>query len=68
MRKITIETIKSFNDYLINEEKAVQIEFPWLHANLGDVMIRFSGKRVKNIDGMIILQGYCRVIADVIGA
>lgn len=53
---------------MIIGDNAVQIEFPWLHENLGDVMIRFSGKRVKNIDGMIILQGYCRVIADVIGA
>ena len=53
---------------MIIGDNAVQMEFPWLHENLGDVMIRFSGKRVKNIDGMIILQGYCRVIADVIGA
>lgn len=53
---------------MIISDNAVQMEFPWLHANLGDIMIRFSGKRVKNIDGMIILQGYCRVIADVIGA
>ena len=53
---------------MIISDNAVQMEFPWLHANLGDIMIRFSGKRVKNIDGMIILQGYCRVITDVIGA
>ena len=53
---------------MILSDRAVQIEFPWLHANLGDIMIRFSGKRVKNIDGMITLQGYCRVITDVIGA
>ena len=53
---------------MIISDNAVQMEFPWLHANLGDIMIRFSGKRVKNIDGMIILQGYCRIITDVIGA
>ena len=53
---------------MIISDTAVQMEFPWLHANLGDIMIRFSGKRVKNTDGMIILQGYCRVIADVMGA
>ena len=53
---------------MIISDNAVQMEFPWLHANLGDIMIRFSGKRVKNIDDMIILQGNCRVITDVIGA
>jgi EAL domain-containing protein (putative c-di-GMP-specific phosphodiesterase class I) len=53
---------------MILNDRAVQIEFPWLHAKLGDIMIRFSGKRVKSIDGMITLQGYCRVITDVIGA
>ena len=53
---------------MIVSDNAVQMEFPWLHANLGDILIRFSGKRVKNIDGMIVLQGYCRVITDVIGA
>lgn len=49
-------------------EKAVQIEFPWLHSSLGDVMVRFSGKRVNNSDGMIVLEGYHRIINDLTGA
>lgn len=49
-------------------EKAVQIEFPWLHPEFGDVMVRFSGRRVNNSDGMIVLEGYLRIITDVTGA
>lgn len=49
-------------------QRAVQIEFPWKHSNLGDVMVRFSGKRVKNSDGMIVLEGYHRIITNVTGA
>ncbi len=49
-------------------DKAVQIEFPWLHSTLGDVMIRFSGKRVNNSDGMIVLEGYQRIITNLAGA
>ena len=53
---------------MTNGEKAVQIEYPWLHSVLGDVMVRFSGKRVKNSDGMIVLEGYHRIISGVTGA
>lgn len=53
---------------MIREENAVQIEFPWLHPNFGDVMVRMSGKRVNNSDGMTVLEGYYRIITDVAGA
>lgn len=53
---------------MIRTEKAVQIEFPWMHPNLGNVMVRMSGKRVNNSDGMTVLEGYCRIITDVAGA
>ena len=52
---------------MIHGDKAVQIEFAWIHPELGDVMVRFSGKRVNNSDGMIVLEGYYRIITDVIG-
>ena len=53
---------------MITQDKAVQIEFAWIHPKEGEVMLRFSGKRVNEVDGMIILEGYCRIITDVIGA
>lgn len=53
---------------MMYSEKAVQIEFLWSHSNLGDVKVRFSGKRVNNSDGMIVLEGYQRIITDIAGA
>lgn len=55
-------------DKMLCGEKAVQIEFLWQHPNLGDVMVRLSGKRVKDSNGMQILEGYYRIINDVTGA
>lgn len=53
---------------MITLNKAVQVEFAWVHPKMGEVMLRFSGKRVNDADGMIKLEGYCRIITDVIGA
>lgn len=60
--------VKENIEKMIHGDKAVQIEFAWIHPELGDVMVRFSGKRVNNSDGMIVLEGYYRIITDVIGA
>jgi len=54
-------------DKMIDDNKAVQIEFPWLHPVLGDVMVRLSGKRVNDSDGMIVIEGYHRIITNVTG-
>ena len=52
---------------MVEGRKAVQVEFPWLHPTLGDVMVRFSGKRVNDSDGMVVLEGYCRIVTNVSG-
>ena len=53
---------------MITGKQALQIEFKWQHPELGDVMVRFSGKRVNDSDGMIVLEGYYRIITDATGA
>lgn len=60
-------TVEESLEKMIQSEKAVQVEFPWLHPTLGDVMVRFSGKRVNDADGMIVLEGYYRIITNVTG-
>ena len=55
-------------DAMIRGDKAVQVEFPWLHPKLGDVMVRFSGRRAKNSGETVVLEGYYRIITDVTGA
>lgn len=53
---------------MICGDKAVQIEYPWLHPIYGDVMVRISGKRANDSDGMVVLEGYCKIITHVDGA
>jgi hypothetical protein len=62
------DSVQNAIEKMIQEEKPVQIEFPWLHPRLGDVMVRFSGKRVKGSDGKIVLEGYYRIITNITGA
>jgi hypothetical protein len=56
--------VKQTISKMISDQKALQIEFQWCHPKLGDVMVRFSGKRVNDADGMVILEGYYRIIND----
>ena len=48
-------------------KNAVQAEFVWRHPD-GDVHVRFSGKRVSDSNGLIVLEGYYRNIPPVTGA
>ncbi len=59
--------VKENLNKMIYGEKAIQFQFLWHHPILGDTMIRMSGKRVNNADGMIVLEGYYRSITDVAG-
>lgn len=45
--------------------KAIQLEFPWLHPQFGDVMVRFSGRRAKDMGSSVVLEGYFRMITGV---
>lgn len=59
------DAVQDSLDEMMNGKAAVQTEFVWCHPQDGDVPVRFSGKRVKNSDGMIVLEGYYRNIPHV---
>lgn len=52
-------------DRMINSNKVIQLEYPWEHPKLGEVVVRCSGKRVADADGMIVLEGYHRIISNI---
>ncbi len=62
-----VDYVRTNVEKMITIDKAVQLEYPWLHPILGDVMVRCSGRRVKNADGMVVLEGYHRIISDLEG-
>lgn len=47
--------------------KMVQFRYIWKHPTLGDVLVRSSGRRVREENGMVIMEGYHRMLTDVEG-
>lgn len=45
--------------------RVVQLEYPWLHPLLGEVIVRCTGVRTEDTDGLVCLEGYHRMISDV---
>lgn len=50
---------------MIESDKVVQLQYPWIHPQLGEVIVRCSGKRTEDSDGMITLKGYHRIISTI---
>lgn len=49
---------------MIQTGKVVQLQYTWNHPSQGAVMVRCTGVRVEDNDGMICLEGYHRLISD----
>lgn len=50
---------------MVRSRRVVQLEYPWQHPVLGEVMVRCIGIRTADTGGMICLEGYHRVISDI---
>lgn len=50
---------------MCERNKVVQLQYPWIHPELGEVIVRSSGKRVEDSDGMIVLEGYHRIFSNI---
>lgn len=48
---------------MIKSGRVVQLEYPWMHPILGEVMVRCIGVRSEDADGTICLEGYHRIIS-----
>lgn len=51
--------------HVMESKNVVQLQYPWQHPKLGEVMVRCSGKRMEDSDGMVILNGYHRIISTI---
>ena len=52
-------------DKMIQSGNIVQLQYTWNHPTLGEVQVRCTGKRVDDIDGMICVEGYHRMISSI---
>lgn len=50
---------------MIQTHRTVQMEYTWRHPQKGEVMVRCTGLRMEDEDGMICLKGYHRIISDI---
>lgn len=50
---------------MIESKNKVQLEYTWNHPEKGEVVVRCTGIRVEDSDGMICLEGYHRIVSDV---
>ncbi len=46
-------------------DKVVQLQYSWNHPTLGTVELRSTGKRTGDVDGMIVLEGYHRILSNI---
>ncbi len=49
---------------MIRSGRVVELEYPWQHPTLGEVMVRCTGIRAADTGGMICLEGYHRIISE----
>lgn len=66
IRKDCLSYVKESVERMISSYELEQIQYMWLHPKDGEVEVRCTGIRTKeDIDGMICLQGYHRVISNI---
>lgn len=51
--------------HMIEINKVVQLQYPWIHPTLGEVLVRSNGRRTEDSDGMIVLEGYHRIFSNI---
>lgn len=50
---------------MMETDKVVELEYAWMHPELGEITVRCSGKRVEDTDGMVTLEGYHRTVSNI---
>ena len=50
---------------MIRSNRVVQLEYTWKHPVFGEVVVRCTGLRTEDENGMICLKGYHRIISNI---
>jgi len=46
-------------------DKVVQLEYPWEHPTLGEVIVRSNGKVTNKSDNAVVIEGYHRIMSNI---
>ncbi len=55
-----LEYVHNNVEVMTGANKVIQIEYPWIHPEFGQIMVSCTGKRTKDCDGMVVIEGYHR--------
>lgn len=50
---------------MTTEEKVFQMQYEWKHPELGMVTVKSSGRYVEDVDGMVVIEGYHRILSEI---
>ncbi len=59
------EYVSSNVKRMMETDKVIQLQYPWIHPKYGEVIVRCTGKRVEDTDGMVTLEGYHRIVSNI---
>lgn len=65
IREDSVSYVNENVKHMIESGNVVQLQYPWNHPMLGEVVVRCSGKRAEDADGMVVLKGYHRIISTI---
>jgi len=52
-------------EHMQSADKVVQLQYKWIHPELGEVLVRSSGRHVKDADGFVIIEGYHKIMENI---
>lgn len=52
-------------DLMTTLDKVVQLEYPWEHPTLGEVIVRSNGKVTNKSDNAVVIEGYHRIMSNI---
>ena len=61
------EYVKNAARMMISGRKAVQLDYHWNHPTFGEVLVRSSGIRTQDEPGVIVVEGYHRILTGIEG-
>ena len=61
----SLEYVKKSLYTMAKLRKVAQLEYKWAHPTLGEVVVRSSGRRAADSDGMLVLEGYHRIFSNI---
>lgn len=55
---------KNFN-IMQDKDKIIQLQYSWKHPQLGEIVVRSNVKRCPDSNGMVVFEGYHRILTNI---